>query len=48
MAKSTGNNNIGDLDGTSDKLSKSFSPYVVAFQMQAHYPEVFLILVMMH
>ena len=43
MAKSTGNNilPLEILDGTSDKLSKSFSPYVVRFfMMQAHYRSI--------
>jgi cysteinyl-tRNA synthetase len=43
MAKSTGNNilPLEILEGTSDKLSKSFSPYVVRFfMMQAHYRSI--------
>ena len=43
MAKSTGNNilPLEILEGTSDKLSKSFSPYVIRFfMMQAHYRSI--------
>jgi cysteinyl-tRNA synthetase len=43
MAKSTGNNilPLEILEGTSDKLSKSFSPHVVRFfMMQAHYRSI--------
>ena len=43
MAKSTGNNilPLEILEGTSNKLSKSFSPYVVRFfMMQAHYRSI--------
>ena len=43
MAKSTDNNilPLEILEGTSDKLSKSFSPYVVRFfMMQAHYRSI--------